>query len=162
MAEPNVTTMVIKVDLQCEKCYKKIKKVLCKFPEIRDQVYDEKKNTVTIKVVGCSPEKIKKKICCKGGNSVKDIEIVPEKKKKEPEKPKQPEKPKEPEKKPQPCSCNPPPVAGLPIGVCCPGCCGGRGCWRCYHGYGYGYPPRFYEGCYGTPVYDSWCGGCYH
>ena len=24
--------MVLKVDLQCEKCYRKVKKVLCKFP----------------------------------------------------------------------------------------------------------------------------------
>ncbi|XP_038691973.1 sulfated surface glycoprotein 185-like isoform X2 [Tripterygium wilfordii] len=57
-----------------------------------------------------SPEKIKKKICCKGGDSVKCIEIVPEKK---PEKPKPapppPEKPKPappPPEKPKP---TPPP-----------------------------------------------------
>ncbi|KAL7244447.1 hypothetical protein ACSBR1_016656 [Camellia fascicularis] len=31
MAE-KVTTMVLKVDLQCSSCYKKIKKILCKFP----------------------------------------------------------------------------------------------------------------------------------
>ncbi|GMP75832.1 hypothetical protein CsSME_00032784 [Camellia sinensis var. sinensis] len=41
MAEPNstsffVTTMVLKVDLQCSSCYKKIKKTLCKFPQIQD------------------------------------------------------------------------------------------------------------------------------
>ncbi|XP_022724331.1 protein PYRICULARIA ORYZAE RESISTANCE 21-like [Durio zibethinus] len=124
MAE-KVTTMVLKVDLQCCRCNKKVKKVLCKFPQIRDQIYDEKANTVTITVVCCSPEKIRDKICCKGGGSIKSIEIKPpppppkpkepekkpekaneqEKKKPEPEKPKEPEKkpekPKEPEKKPE-------------------------------------------------------------
>ncbi|XP_039037539.1 heavy metal-associated isoprenylated plant protein 6-like isoform X2 [Hibiscus syriacus] len=94
MAE-KVTTMVLKVDLQCFKCYKKVKKVLCKFPQIRDQIYDEKANTVTIAVICCSPEKIRDKICYKGGGSIKSIEIKP------PAKPKEPEKPKEAEKKPE-------------------------------------------------------------
>ncbi|KAL5575830.1 hypothetical protein UlMin_017529 [Ulmus minor] len=98
MADQKVTIMVLKVDLQCSRCYKKIKRVLCKFPQIRDQVFDEKTNTIVIKVVCCSPEKIKQKIICKAGDTLKSIEIKePEKPKpKEPEKPK--EKPKEPEK----------------------------------------------------------------
>ncbi|EXB29543.1 hypothetical protein L484_010601 [Morus notabilis] len=76
----SVTTMVLKVDLQCWRCYKKVKKILCKFPQIQDQVYDEKQNTVTIRVVCCSPEKIKRKIICKGGESIKSIDVkVPEK-----------------------------------------------------------------------------------
>ncbi|XP_031273406.1 protein PYRICULARIA ORYZAE RESISTANCE 21-like [Pistacia vera] len=102
MAE--VTIMLLKVDLQCSKCYKKVKKVLCKFPEIRDQVYDEKQNTVTIKVVTCCPDRLMQKICCKGGKAVKSIEIKPPAKPKEPEKKKEPEKekPKEPEKKKEP------------------------------------------------------------
>ncbi|KAF9679424.1 hypothetical protein SADUNF_Sadunf06G0013700 [Salix dunnii] len=67
MVETHVTTMVIKVvDLGCEKCRKKIKKLLCKIPQIQSQIYVEKENTVTITVVCCSPEKIKKKILCKG------------------------------------------------------------------------------------------------
>ncbi|GLT24840.1 hypothetical protein SLA2020_000080 [Shorea laevis] len=83
------------VDLQCSKCYKKIKKLLCKFPEIRDQEYDEKANKVTIKVVCCSPEKIRDKLRCKGGRSIKNIVI------REPEKPKPKEEKKAaPEKKP--------------------------------------------------------------
>ncbi|KAI9087834.1 hypothetical protein K1719_030164 [Acacia pycnantha] len=41
-----VTKMRLNVDLKCEKCYKKVKKVLCKFPQIREQVFDEKKNIV--------------------------------------------------------------------------------------------------------------------
>ncbi|XP_031273539.1 protein PYRICULARIA ORYZAE RESISTANCE 21-like [Pistacia vera] len=100
MAE--VTTMVIKVDLKCCKCYKKVKKILCKIPQIKDQVYDEKQNTVTIKVACCySPEKILQKIRCKGGKSILSIEIKPPpKKQEEPKKPQ--EKPKEPTK-PHPC-----------------------------------------------------------
>ncbi|KAK6265119.1 hypothetical protein SCA6_020553 [Theobroma cacao] len=35
--------------------------------EIRDQVYNEKANTVAITVECCSPEKIRDKICCKHG-----------------------------------------------------------------------------------------------
>ncbi|XP_024167301.1 heavy metal-associated isoprenylated plant protein 6-like isoform X2 [Rosa chinensis] len=83
MGEKKVT-MILKVDLQCEKCYRKVKKVLCKFPEIRDQTYDEKNNLVIIKVVCCSPEKIRDKLCCKGGDAIKSIDI------KEPEKLKPP------------------------------------------------------------------------
>ncbi|XP_024175661.1 protein PYRICULARIA ORYZAE RESISTANCE 21 [Rosa chinensis] len=84
MGEKKVTIMILKVDLQCEKCYWKVKKVLCKFPQIRDQTYDEKNNLVIIKVVCCSPEKIRDKLCCKGGGAIKSIEI------KEPEKLKPP------------------------------------------------------------------------
>ncbi|XP_058190580.1 protein PYRICULARIA ORYZAE RESISTANCE 21-like [Rhododendron vialii] len=76
MAE-KVTTMVLKVDLQCPSCYRKIKKVLAKFPQIRSQAYDEKQNTVTITVVCCCPEKIRDKLCCKGGKTIKSIEIKP-------------------------------------------------------------------------------------
>ncbi|KAJ8759196.1 hypothetical protein K2173_004634 [Erythroxylum novogranatense] len=105
MADVKVTTMVVKVDLKCEKCKKKIKKVLCKIPQIENQVYDEKNNAVIISVVCCSPEKIKQKICCRGGDIILGIEILkppekPKEKPKEPEKPK--EKPKEPEKPKQP------------------------------------------------------------
>ncbi|CAL0334547.1 unnamed protein product [Lupinus luteus] len=99
MAE-KVTFMKLKVDLECGKCCKKVKKLLSKYPQIRDQKFDEKQNIVTITVVCCSPEKIRDKLCCKSGGSIKSIEIVeppkPEKKKEE-EKPKP--KPVEPEKK---------------------------------------------------------------
>lgn len=61
--------------------------------EIRDQVFDEKGNTVTVTVVCCSPEKCRDKLCSKGGKVIKSIEI------KDPEKPKEPEKKKEVEKK---------------------------------------------------------------
>ncbi|KAK9224227.1 hypothetical protein WN944_012677 [Citrus x changshan-huyou] len=94
-----VTTMVLKVDLQCSKCYKKVKKVLSKFPQIQDQIYDEKQNKVTIKVVCCCPEKMRDKICCKGDGVIKSIEIKSpddqKKKKEEPADKKEPEKKKE-------------------------------------------------------------------
>jgi hypothetical protein len=102
MAE-KVTIMRLKVDLECDKCYKKVKKLLSKYPQIRDQKYDEKGNIVTITVVCCSPEKIRDKLCYKGGGSIKSIEIVdlPKPKAAEPEKKKEVDKPKsaEPEKK---------------------------------------------------------------
>ncbi|CDO99450.1 unnamed protein product [Coffea canephora] len=97
MAE-KVTVMRLNVDLQCPSCYKKVKKILCKFPQIRDQVYDEKQNLVTITVVCCSPEKIRDKLCCKGGKVIKSIEIV---KPPPPPKPKPKAEPKPDEKAPE-------------------------------------------------------------
>ncbi|KAG5607981.1 hypothetical protein H5410_029473 [Solanum commersonii] len=96
-----ITIMLLKVDLQCSSCYKKIKKILCKFPQIRDQTYDEKANIVTITVLCCNPEKIRDKLCCKGGGVIKSIEIKEPQKPKEPEKPKVPEKPKDQPEKPK-------------------------------------------------------------
>ncbi|KAL5560151.1 hypothetical protein UlMin_036362 [Ulmus minor] len=102
-----VTIMVLKVDLQCCRCYRKIKKVLCKFPQIRDQIFDEKTNTIKIKVVCCGPEKIKQKIICRAGDTLKSIEI------KEPEKPK-PKPPPAPPPPPPPPPRDPPPRNGEP------------------------------------------------
>ncbi|KAH0712229.1 hypothetical protein KY289_008188 [Solanum tuberosum] len=81
MGAEKTAIMVLKVDLQCSNCYKKVKKILCKFPQIRDQVYDEKGNTVTITVVCCNPKKLRDKLCSKGCGVIKSIEI------KDPEKP---------------------------------------------------------------------------
>ncbi|TXG73909.1 hypothetical protein EZV62_002488 [Acer yangbiense] len=178
-----VTEMLLKVhDLECSKCYKKVKKILCKFPhvyvfgvfvnktkEIQDQVYDEKNNTVRIKLVCCSPEKIRDKICCKGRGIITSIEIVikppekpkttekpkPPEKPKTTEKPKPPEKPKTPEVKikdkntivgnffdvPKPCYC----------GRNCDGYCGRPVYCSCGCG-GYG-------GNCGRPVCSCGCGG---
>lgn len=97
-----VTPMVLNVNLQCPCCYKKIKKTLCKFPQIRDQVYNEKTNTVNITVVCCSPEKIRDKLKCKAGKVIISIEIKEPPKPKEPEKKKEPDKPKESEKPKEP------------------------------------------------------------
>ncbi|KAL0012099.1 hypothetical protein SO802_007207 [Lithocarpus litseifolius] len=141
MAEEKKTTfMRIKVDLQCHRCRKKIKKVLCKFPQIQDQEYNEKENYVVIKVVCCSPEKVKQKIICKGGDTIKCIEIretekkPPEKEKKPPEKEKPPDQKEKKEKKdPEPVSV---PVRPGRFGTCCTECYAGRGGGPCLYGHG--------------------------
>ncbi|XP_059664698.1 protein PYRICULARIA ORYZAE RESISTANCE 21-like [Cornus florida] len=161
--------MIIKVDLQCTSCYNKIKKILCKFPQIRDQVYDEKKNTVTITVICCSPEKIRDKLCCKGGKSIKSIEIEePEKKKDEPKK-SSPSDQKAVDKLPKEAAANPnkptpPPPAYTPAGYWIGVCCG-----PCYEGIlplppppppppPPCYPPIIRPCyCYGRPCYMTGC-----
>ncbi|KAK9942698.1 hypothetical protein M0R45_008349 [Rubus argutus] len=161
--------MVLKVDLQCDKCYRKVRKVLCKFPQIRDQMYDEKNNQVIIKVVCCSPEKIRDKLCCKGCGVIKSIDIKeppppekvkpppPEKVKPPPEKLKPPAetvKPPPPEK-PPPVTCPRPPV-----NTCCTECLRRASGWAMQTGYGYGVPDPYiqYDGYCGRPVYDSYGG----
>ncbi|KAG6639165.1 hypothetical protein I3843_10G078400 [Carya illinoinensis] len=74
MGDKETVTMKLKADLQCYYCYKKVKKILCKFPEVQDQIFDEKKNLVTIKVVSHCPEMIKQKIICKGGGCIQFVE----------------------------------------------------------------------------------------
>ncbi|XP_048132287.1 protein PYRICULARIA ORYZAE RESISTANCE 21-like [Rhodamnia argentea] len=178
-----VTRMLIKVDLQCCRCYKKIKKILCEFPQIQDQIYDEKRNAVLIVVVCCSPEKIRQKIICKGGETVQGVEILldkPKEPEKKPEKPKEPEKkpekPKDPEKepekkpeKPKEPEKKPNPVAGFPLVpafpmvpvypmvpvCCCPPFYGGYGRGPCYCGRRR--PRMCYDGC-GRPA-DECQGG---
>jgi len=115
-------------------------------------VYDEKGNYVIIKVVCCSPEKVKQKIICKGGDTIKSIEIREiEKNTNPPEEEKPPkktaEKPPETEKKPQQKN-DPEPVPKLPLGpvcvpvrpcgcgTCCTKCCGRRGGGPCLCGHG--------------------------
>ncbi|KAL7192624.1 hypothetical protein ACSBR2_024447 [Camellia fascicularis] len=167
MAE-KVTTMVLKVDLESPCCYKKIKKVLCKFPQIRDQVYDVKKNTVTITIKCCSPEKIREKLWLEGRKIIKCIEIKePTESKGEEDKPKRNGKD---EKNPPP----PPlalallpvvlgysPLADKPAGICCGPCYGGYG-WgprTCYYYY-YGYEkPVTLPPCYGNCGCGCGCGG---
>ncbi|XP_047308989.1 protein PYRICULARIA ORYZAE RESISTANCE 21-like isoform X2 [Impatiens glandulifera] len=96
MAPEKATDMVLKVDLKCPCCYKKIKKVLGQFP-LSNQVFDEKHDTVYITVVVCcNPEEIRNKIAKKGGKTIKSIEI------KEAPKPKPAtDKPKEESNKPK-------------------------------------------------------------
>ncbi|KAK1409812.1 hypothetical protein QVD17_36341 [Tagetes erecta] len=102
-----VTVMILYVDLKCSCCYKKVRKLLCKFPQIRDQVFDEDKNKVTITVVCCDPERLRDKLCCKGGKSIQSIEIVEPKPKPEPEKTKPSPAPVS---KPDPPKVDPPPT----------------------------------------------------
>ncbi|GKD75647.1 heavy metal-associated domain, HMA containing protein, partial [Tanacetum coccineum] len=88
---------------KCSDCYKKVKKVICKIPEIRDQEYDFDKNKVRITVVCCSPERVRDKLSYKGGKSIQKIEIVADKPKAssaaaDDDKPKPKPKPKESDK----------------------------------------------------------------
>ncbi|CAL9014989.1 unnamed protein product [Prunus brigantina] len=189
MGSLQVTTMVLKADLQCHKCYKKVKKVLCKFPQIREQTYDEKQNQVVIKVVCCSPEKIRDRICCKAGGAIKCIQIV------RPPGPQGPQGPPGPSGPPGPPGPSGPPgppgppgPSGPPgpLGPCGPpGPSGPRGppgppgpqckpihpwacCEDCHHGRpggpcqtGYGGVDLYIQnnGYYGRPVYGSYGGG---
>ncbi|XP_011004523.1 PREDICTED: sperm mitochondrial-associated cysteine-rich protein-like [Populus euphratica] len=138
MAETKITTMEIKVvDLGCEKCHKKIKKVLCAIPQIQNQIYDKKANKVTITVVCCCPEKIKKEIYCKGGKAVKCIEIPP---------------PTPPPSPPR-CQCPPPPT---PPCTCCGKCRRGP---CCFHFCMLTVPPYCYVPCR-MSVCDVWGDGC--
>ncbi|XAR53873.1 hypothetical protein NMG60_11022582 [Bertholletia excelsa] len=68
--------MVLKVDLHCCKCRKKIKKLLRKFPEITKTDYDCKDNKVTIKVKTDNPEKFRDKLLCKGCKIITSIDII--------------------------------------------------------------------------------------
>ncbi|KAF8092740.1 hypothetical protein N665_0402s0028 [Sinapis alba] len=146
MAE-KVTIMKLTVDLACSKCKKKAKKALSKFPQIRDEVYDEKNNTIIIKVVCCDPEKLMKKLCYKGDGSIKSI-VIHEPAKPTPAQTQSSEKPKEPEKVPAPA---PAPVqvpapapAPAPVPVLVQ--------------FGPYYEAQQY-GYFRGPVYDSWGGG---
>ncbi|XP_021831699.1 uncharacterized protein LOC110771668 [Prunus avium] len=159
-----------------------VKKVLCKFPQIRDQIYDEKQNQVVIKVVCCSPEKIRDRICCKGGGAIKSIEIKEPGKPKpastEKAKPASTEKAKPPaedktkptaEDKPPPAPDNPPAKSGpgpvhvgfppVNVNACCMDCYHGHPGGPCQTGYGGVGPYIQYDGYYGRPVYDSYGGG---
>ncbi|XP_016549597.2 chitin-binding lectin 1 [Capsicum annuum] len=170
-----IAIMVLNVNLQCCSCYKKVKKILCKFPQIRDQIYDEKGNKVTITVICCNPEKVRDKLCSEGCGVIKSIEI------------KEPPKPKPPKPKPHPVApapvpvplpvqecppppvapapvpvqeCPPPPVAAPPVPVqkcppppseyCCGQCYEGHTGGPCYQWYGRPVPP---PPCYGNYGY---------
>ena len=111
-------------------------------------MYNEKENYVVIKVVCCSPEKIKQKIKCKCGQTIKRIEEIkppgnkpPDKKPDEPQtKPpeKKPpvQKPDEPEQKPPDQKKVPKPVCVPVRPTCCTECYEGRGGGPCLYGPG--------------------------
>ncbi|TVU38004.1 hypothetical protein EJB05_11351 [Eragrostis curvula] len=72
-----ISTIVLKVDLECQRCYKKIRKALCKIQdkmEIKTISYDEKSNSVTISGP-FDAEKVCRKLCCKAGRVIKDMSI---------------------------------------------------------------------------------------
>ncbi|KAJ6849201.1 protein PYRICULARIA ORYZAE RESISTANCE 21-like [Iris pallida] len=82
MAE-KIATLILKVDLDCHLCYKKIRKTLSKLQEkerIQSIYYDEKNQTVTISGP-FDPKRLVKKICCKACKVIKDIQIKDNKEK---------------------------------------------------------------------------------
>ncbi|CAL9088619.1 unnamed protein product, partial [Musa textilis] len=74
-----IATLIIKVDLHCCTCSKKINKVLCKLQnrfDIQSIVYDEKNNTVTVSGP-FNPECFIRKLRCLACKVIKDIQIKP-------------------------------------------------------------------------------------
>ncbi|KAL0796954.1 hypothetical protein Bca101_068331 [Brassica carinata] len=108
--------------LDKEENFSKVKRALCSLPQIIDQLFDEKsKETVTIKVVCCSPKEVAEKLCKKGGRAIKKIEYGIENpmapKPKAPEKPKEGDKPKngdKPKESDKPKNGDKPKEAGKP------------------------------------------------
>ncbi|KAI3952270.1 hypothetical protein MKW92_006299 [Papaver armeniacum] len=99
MAEKN-STIVLKVDLNCSECCKKIKKALCRLScEIRSQIIDKKTNTVVI-TGPFDPNCMARKLCCKAGKAIKSYEIILPK----------PDPPKEPAPAPEPAPKKPEPA----------------------------------------------------
>ncbi|GJN23287.1 hypothetical protein PR202_gb10923 [Eleusine coracana subsp. coracana] len=98
-------TIIVRVDLECCRCYTKIQKVLTRIQEkgefcIDDIDYDQKKNQVVVKGP-FDADKLADKLCCKACKIIKEIEIV-EPPPPPPPKPKEPEPPKKEEPKPPP------------------------------------------------------------
>ncbi|XP_062214564.1 protein PYRICULARIA ORYZAE RESISTANCE 21-like [Phragmites australis] len=112
-------TIIVKVDLECSRCYAKIQKVLNRIQEkgefcIDDIEYDEKNNRVVVSGP-FDAEKLADKLCCKACKIIKEIEIVeppppPEPKKDEPKK----EEPQPPAPKPEVVPAPPPTVVVEP------------------------------------------------
>lgn len=77
MAE-KISMIIVVVDLDCYKCYNKMRKILCKLQDherIRTISFDDKSKTITI-VGPFDPQRLACKIRCKGGKVVKDVHIV--------------------------------------------------------------------------------------
>ncbi|TYJ34721.1 hypothetical protein E1A91_A05G188900v1 [Gossypium mustelinum] len=161
-----VTIMVLTVDLRCRRCDLKVEKLLRKFPQIRDQTFDEKANTVTISVVCCNPEKVRDKLRYKGGFSIESIEIKPPPKSPARRDSSLPKPPATLPQKPPATLLRKPPetpvssqlTAGTWAGFCCNACYHGQRGGPCYFG-GPTPPPCYWT--YSRPVYDRWGGGSY-
>ncbi|CAD6255425.1 unnamed protein product [Miscanthus lutarioriparius] len=69
--------MVVKVDLECERCNKKIRRVLHKIKDkmnINTISLDEKRNLVTISG-RFDAEKVRRKLCCEAGRIIKGMDV---------------------------------------------------------------------------------------
>ncbi|WVZ66656.1 hypothetical protein U9M48_015846 [Paspalum notatum var. saurae] len=72
-----ISTIVIKVDLECDRCYKKMRRVLCKIQDklnIKTISFDEKSNAVTISGP-FDPDKVCRKLCCEAGRIIKEMDV---------------------------------------------------------------------------------------
>nr|CAB3454917.1 unnamed protein product [Digitaria exilis] len=72
-----ISTIVLKVDLECQRCYKKIRKVLCKIQDkmkITTIAFDDKANTVTISGP-FDADKVCNKLCCEAGRVIKEMDV---------------------------------------------------------------------------------------
>ncbi|CAD6256011.1 unnamed protein product [Miscanthus lutarioriparius] len=70
--------LIIVVDLDCHKCYHKIRKILCQLQDhemIRTISFDNKSKTITI-VGPFDPQRLACKLRCKGGKVIKDVHII--------------------------------------------------------------------------------------
>ncbi|VAH39661.1 unnamed protein product [Triticum turgidum subsp. durum] len=77
MAE-KISTLILKVDLGCCPCYKKIRKILCKLQDkerIRTISYDDGNHTIAV-AGPFDPHKLSCKIRCKGGKVIKGVDIL--------------------------------------------------------------------------------------
>ncbi|XP_042387664.1 protein PYRICULARIA ORYZAE RESISTANCE 21-like [Zingiber officinale] len=77
---PKVVTVIIKVDLGCRCCAKKIKSTLCKLQKrftISSFGFDKEKNTVTVSGP-FDPNAFIKQLCCMASKVIKDVSIKPD------------------------------------------------------------------------------------
>ncbi|XP_040384826.1 early nodulin-75-like [Oryza brachyantha] len=77
MAE-KISTIILKVDLDCHKCYNKIRKILCCLQDqerITTISYDNKNNIVVV-AGPFDAQRLCCRIRCKGGKVIKDVHIV--------------------------------------------------------------------------------------
>lgn len=73
-----MSTIVMRVDLECDKCYKKIRKVLCKLQDrenIKMISYDEKNNVVTV-AGSFDAEEVSDRLCSSAGKVITDIQVA--------------------------------------------------------------------------------------
>ncbi|CAM0873325.1 unnamed protein product [Alopecurus aequalis] len=73
-----MSTIVMRVDLDCDRCYKKIRKVLCKLQD-RENImtisYDEKNNTVTVSG-SFDADEVSDRLCSGAGKVITDIQVA--------------------------------------------------------------------------------------
>lgn len=73
-----MSTIIMRVDLDCDRCYKKIRKVLCKLQDrenIKTISYDEKSNTVTVSG-SFDAEEVSDRLCSDAGKVITDIQVA--------------------------------------------------------------------------------------